>query len=298
MSFKVTIDGPGGQVIFQASVPVTESRSVNYENYNIVHLPTDIWAYRNTSARRFSIQGKLVSRTPGEAGENVLYLNLIRRWTLPGFGDTGATPPIVKLSAYQNSNIDGLNCIIRSYSWTFPDDVDYIYTASEPMPVIGILGLELDETYTAEEITAQKWVTKVTGGGNFETGAGSDASSFTIGLGGSNGASFTGLASGGAVTGLATVGNLLQAAASAISQAPSFTATLNIDPSSVISEVTAQIPEISNNPLLKGLSVNTVLNQTISNVSGIVAPAIESVDEFGRNSGLNTPSIVGDDGGG
>jgi len=161
-SYKVRIKGPDGEVAFEASSPVSESRTANYEGYNIVHMPVDLLAYRSTSSRRFSIVGKLVSRTAAEANANGEYLNMIRSWLLPDFGRTGATPPTVRLFAYGNKNINGVKCVIRSYGFTFPDDVDYIYkdtshttggVVSSPMPVIGILQIDLDEIYSAEEIS-------------------------------------------------------------------------------------------------------------------------------------------------
>ena len=60
--FKVRVTCGNDIVIFEASAPVNESRSANYEGYSIVHLPTDIWAYRNTTSRKFSISGKLAIR--------------------------------------------------------------------------------------------------------------------------------------------------------------------------------------------------------------------------------------------
>jgi hypothetical protein len=112
-----------------------------------------MFAYRGTSHRSFQVQAKLVSRTPEEATANAKYLNLIRSWVLPDFGNSGATPPIVTLTGYANANIRNLECFIRTYSWQFSDEVDYIFTGAEPMPVIGALSVDLEEIYSAREIT-------------------------------------------------------------------------------------------------------------------------------------------------
>lgn len=172
-SYKVNIAGPGGRVIFQASSPLSESRSASYDPYGIVHLPTSMWAYRNTSGRKYQIQGKIVSRNANEAGANAGYLNLIRKWVLPEFGGSGATPPIVYLSAYDNDNIDALQCVITSYSWSFPEDVDYIYAGSVPMPIIGMLTVDLEEVYSAEQITGGAWKILNGASGSFADAAGS-----------------------------------------------------------------------------------------------------------------------------
>jgi hypothetical protein len=157
-SFKVHVVGPGGTVILQVSPIVSESRTAAWDNYNITHLPTDIFAYRNTSGRKFGFNVKFVSRTKDEAQENAKYLDLIRGWLLPDFGGEGATPPVLMLYGYNNNNINGVQCILRSYSYSFPDDVDYIYDSVPPMPIIASMTMELDEAYSAEQITAGKWI--------------------------------------------------------------------------------------------------------------------------------------------
>lgn len=165
---KVYLRGPDGTVVFEASAPLSEDRQASYQGFNIVHLPTAIVAYQNTTGRKFGITGKLVSRTAKEAGTNAKYLDYVRKWILPDFGGTGATPPILKLTAYKNNNIKELQVVITSYAWTFPDEVDYIWDGAVPMPVIGTLQVSLEEVYSAEQVTARKWRIKPTSGSGFE----------------------------------------------------------------------------------------------------------------------------------
>jgi hypothetical protein len=171
-TFKVQLSCGSQTVIFEASVPVSESRNVNYDSYGVIHLPTDIWAYRNTSSRRFSMSGNLVSRTPSEASQNAKNIDLIRSWALPDFGGTGATPPILRLTAYGNNNINNVKVLLSSYSIQFPDTVDYIFTGTVPMPVIMNVTIELVEAYSPLEVTAKKWKINVSKGGSFVYGVG------------------------------------------------------------------------------------------------------------------------------
>jgi hypothetical protein len=180
ISYKVSLTGGCSRVIFEASSPVTESRSANYDGFNLVHLPTDIWAYRNTTARHFGITGKLVSRNAGEAAANSRNVDLIRSWILPDFGGSGATPPIILFSAYYNTNLTNVQCLIKSYSITFPDDVDWIYdnaklnagntVGSSAMPVVCTIQIDLEEAYTPEQIQQQNWKIKMSKGGTFNYG--------------------------------------------------------------------------------------------------------------------------------
>lgn len=148
---------PEGEVVFEASPIVGEQRGSSWDGYNITHLPTGILSYKNTGSRKFDVQAKLISRTPEEADMHAYYLNLIRSWILPDFGGTGAVPPICRFSVYNNENISRLPVILESYSWTFPDDVDYIHTSTTPMPVIGTISITLQEIWSPEEITNQEW---------------------------------------------------------------------------------------------------------------------------------------------
>lgn len=169
-AFKVRLVGPEGALIFEASAPVSESRQASYGGFDIVHLPTSIHTYKNTSSRKFTITGKLVSRTASEANANARNLDLARSWMLPDFGGTGATPPILKLYAYGNKNINGLKVIMLSYDWLFSEDTDYIHSGDQPMPVIGQLTINCEEIYSAAEITAGAWKLDISKGGRFEPG--------------------------------------------------------------------------------------------------------------------------------
>lgn len=177
--YKVRIEGQGGSVVFEASSPLAESRNAMYTGFDIVHLPSNIHAYKNTTSRKWSVSGKLVSRTTGEADANVRNLDLIRRWLLPDFGNSGATPPICKLYAYGNKNINGRKVVIVSYDWTFNDEVDYIHAADQPMPVIGQLTVNMEEVYSAAEITSRAWALELSPSGEFVGGESGESSSLS-----------------------------------------------------------------------------------------------------------------------
>lgn len=176
--YKISLTVGDNVVIFEASSPLDESRTAHYEGMNIMHLPTDIQSYKNTSARTFGITAKLVSRNSAEASMNSRYVDLIRSWVLPGFGGNGATPPIVKLSAFRNRNIKDIPCIIESYSIHYPDDVDWIFDGEDPMPVIGSISVNLKEAWSPAQISVadkktgqQAWKIKLSPAGKFMTGS-------------------------------------------------------------------------------------------------------------------------------
>ena len=311
-SMKVMIRGNGAIVRFEATAPISESRVANYEGFNIVHLPTSLWAYRNTNGRHFSVSGKLVSRTPNEATANAGYLTTVRSWLLPDFGNSGAPPPLVFLSGYSNNQITEVPCIVLSYNWNFPEDVDYIWGTAEPMPVIGVLSIELEEAYSAEQITGQEWMISPQSGGSFsQSGAPGSASSTgpgaqpaTFGMG------WKGIAASNAGS-FPTIGNML---ATTGQSSPDSIALNPTTPSSIISNA-ANSPEITS-AVISNSSANsaifTVVNQWVSGSSPLqilrnsvnsIIPGIppitnpilkvvaNGVDNYARKNGLAIPSF-------
>lgn len=281
-SHKVKLTGPGGKIVFEASSLLGESRSASYDGFSIVHLPTSLLAYRNTSGRKFDLQGKFVSRTKDEASENSKYLDLIRKWILPDFGGTGATPPILKLSGYKNNNIKDLQVILHSYSWQFPEEVDFIWAGSSPMPVIGTIQVALEEVYSAEQITAKEWEIKVGGGGSFKRqseGPGG-SSGGGIGSGGASGGSSGGGTSGGGSggfssfdngpTGFGNLGSALELVNNPLSFASdlldSFTRNSGTDllNSFEISEDSSRLSPFSNNSFISGAGVQQPSGSTLT----------------------------------
>ena len=301
-SYKVEIECQGKKVIFEASVPIGESRSANYDGYSIVHLPTDIFSYRNTGSRRFGINFKLVSRNEKEADKNAEYVNLIRAWIEPDFGDSGATPPILKLTAYRNDNIKKVQCILKAYNFSFPDDVDWIHTSKVPMPVILSGNVELDEAYSPEQITKKEWkikglpkpglslgnlpsVSDLTNISNISGASG--LANFDLGLGSSLGGIM-----GGSMNPTAMMGSAMSGFDQLKNNLPSASGIIN---SPLISENVSTLTNFSNSPLLTGFNPESLVKDTITNIS----PSIQNIgnkfaDTFQRSTNfeVTTPTEI------
>jgi hypothetical protein len=295
MPYKVMIVGGGGLVRFEASAPVSESRVANYEGYNIVHLPTSLWAYRNTNGRHFSITGKLVSRTPGEADANAGYLTTVRSWLLPDFGNSGAPPPIVFLSAYSNDQINNVPCVVLSYNWNFPDDVDYIYGAAEPMPVIGMITIELEEAYSAEQITGGDWRISPQSGGGFSyggvSGSGSSGGPGAIETSPSYGPGFKGIA--GSAGGFPTLGGALTLSPGIIAKLPTMAGKIigAATNNPLLSTVAQEAVGLLNNRFISGSTPQQILNNSSVSTPPFAPPSIADIDPFGRSSNFSIPTF-------
>lgn len=297
--FKVTIMGGGGLIRFEASSIVSENRTANYEGFNIVHLPTSLWAYRNTNGRHFSINGKLVSRTPSEAKANAGYLTTARSWVLPDFGDSGAPPPIVFLSAYNNRKINDVPCIVLSYNWSFPEDVDYIYGTLEPMPVIGTLNIDLEEAYSAQQITNGNWkIAPQNEGGSFsQSGVPGSASSGGRGAASmlpSYGPGFRGIA--GSSSRFPKLGGALTLSPGAIAKFPTMAGKIigAATNSPLLSSIAQEAVGLLNNRFISGNTPQQILDNSNVNNSPIYSPKIPSIDPFGRSVDYYPPPVYDD----
>lgn len=172
-------DFPSDYVIFEVSPTLSESRTVDYQGVNPVHMPGSIQVYKRSNSRTFSIGAKLVSRNQSQADANIKTLQKLRGWTMPYFGigdhtdgaDTtsmlGAPPDVLYLYAYSNDhqsedgtrgkvedgamnvNLKKIPVVITSMSLDYPEDVDYIPTSSgEPFPIKMEVKIDLAETHS------------------------------------------------------------------------------------------------------------------------------------------------------
>lgn len=151
-------------IILTVMPTIQESRNATYDEVPILHHPGGILKYKNSSSRTWSVTGKLISRTMREAQSNLDSVNLIRSWVMPFYGqgtstdeDTskyiGAPPPILTLTAYGEKMIGPVPCVLENYSWTFPNDVDYIncVDTGNPFPVVLDITLTLKEAFSPAE---------------------------------------------------------------------------------------------------------------------------------------------------
>ncbi len=159
----------GSALILDVMPTITESRSVSYKPFTPLHHPGQILKYESTEARSWSITGKLIARNSEEATRNLDYLNMIRAWAMPFYGEgtaqsafnkyLGAPPPILTLSAFGPQVVGPVKCVMESYNWDWPNDCDYIQTLPigrrKPVavPVIINISIVLKENWSPAEFS-------------------------------------------------------------------------------------------------------------------------------------------------
>lgn len=153
--FKVIISDGGYDMVLDASPDsFSESRTVNWSPYDIVHTPVQILGYSGSSSRTISVTAKLISRTAKEAKINKNRIQTIRYWAVNDFGvgNTGAPPPVLRLKAFKNT-FPEMQCYLTNYGIDYPTDVDWIPTTEgDPFPVVISVTLGFIECYTPAQM--------------------------------------------------------------------------------------------------------------------------------------------------
>lgn len=154
---------PSDVILFNVSPTIDESGSASYDSIQPLHFPGAIQMFKTSNPRNFNVNVKLVSRNPVEATMNLAYINIIRSWVMPYYGEgtlnnpavadkIGAPPDILMIDAYGEGNISGVTAVLMNYSWTYPDDIDYIPTQDGiPFPRILDISMTFSETHAPSE---------------------------------------------------------------------------------------------------------------------------------------------------
>ena len=154
-------------IVFTVMPIVDENRSASYDSLTPTQHPGSIQVYKTTSSRTFNINGKFISRSIDEANRTLKYLNTIRAWVMPYYGSgtaesypnkIGLPPEILRFNAYGDKNLKDIPVVLTNYSWTYPEDVDYVQAIdsdnkSYPVPRIIEISLSIMECYAPNELS-------------------------------------------------------------------------------------------------------------------------------------------------
>jgi hypothetical protein len=178
--FKVKLSGniSGLSVVFDAMPQIGVHYTAKYSPIDVSHLIGSYYVYDNSPSATYSISDvKLVSRNPKEAGENLKRILTLKSWTKSYFGKTenfgthnddlskwlGAPPEVLTFSAYSTGDSRGhiynIPVVLSSLDVTYPNDVDYIFTANDtgdklggtPFPSLMTIAFSLNEQHSAQD---------------------------------------------------------------------------------------------------------------------------------------------------
>lgn len=127
-------------MVWNVTPTINESRQVNYSKVQPIHTNAGFNAYKNTSNTLIYVLGDFYANSPIEAMYLLGCIHFLRTSTQMDFGrkakdlykDTpakavvGAPPPVLLFSAYGDYMYGDVPVIVKSYTYNYNKDVDYV----------------------------------------------------------------------------------------------------------------------------------------------------------------------------
>ena len=118
-------------VVFPYMPSIGTTYSANYDQTDLVHSNYKGYFYRNSAVDAVSITGKFTAQDTFEANYMLAVIHFFRSVTKMFYGQDwqrGAPPPLVFLSGLGEYQFNNHPCVVNSFNYSLPADVDYIRT--------------------------------------------------------------------------------------------------------------------------------------------------------------------------
>ena len=149
-------------MIFPYLPQITMSHTANYQQMDIAHINYPFYAYKNSQVDEIQITGKFTVQDRVEADYWLAAVHFLRTVTKMFFGTgqyLGNPPPICTLNGYGDFVYKDVSCIIKNFTVTMPNDVDYIQAGQGGsgssvtyVPVSSEISVTVQPVYSREKI--------------------------------------------------------------------------------------------------------------------------------------------------
>ena len=122
-----------GGVIFPYTPRITTSYTANYTPTDLTHSNYKNYFYQNSNVGEISIEAKFTAQDTNEAAYLLAVIHFFRSITRMFYGQDaqrGAPPPLVFLTGFGEYQFNQHPCVVSNFSYTMPDNVDYIRARS------------------------------------------------------------------------------------------------------------------------------------------------------------------------
>lgn len=116
-------------VIFPYTPTIQTNFTANYDKYDLTHSNYRGYFYKNSTVGDISVNGTFTAQDTAEAEYLLAVIVFLRSATKMFYGKDefrGAPPPLVELSGYGQYQFNNHPCLIQSFNYNLPNDVDYI----------------------------------------------------------------------------------------------------------------------------------------------------------------------------
>jgi hypothetical protein len=124
-------------VIFPYTPSISMSYNANYEQIDLTHSNYKFQQYKNSEVGAITISADFTAQDTSEATYVLAMMHFFKSVTKMFYGNdntavVGLPPPLCYLHGYGPYQFDNHPVAIQSFSYTLPDDVDYIRTDTAP----------------------------------------------------------------------------------------------------------------------------------------------------------------------
>ena len=120
---------PTNGVIFPYTPAIESTYRAKYNAYDLVHSNYRGYFYQNSSVEEISIKGTFTAQDTREAQYLLAVIHFFRSVTKMFYGQdnqSGTPPPIVYLSGLGQYQYNNHPCLVSSFNYNLPTDVDYV----------------------------------------------------------------------------------------------------------------------------------------------------------------------------
>lgn len=118
-------------VIFPYTPNISTSYNADYEKYNLIHSNYRGLFYKSSSVGDVQIRATFTAQDTREAAYLLAVIHFFRSVTKMFYGQDaqrGTPPPLVYLSGYGGWQFNNHACVVASFNYSLPNEVDYIRT--------------------------------------------------------------------------------------------------------------------------------------------------------------------------
>ena len=116
-------------VVFPYTPTISTSYQANYEQYDLVHSNYRGIYYKNSRVNDVNVRAIFTAQDTAEANYLLAVIHFFRSVTKMFYGqdpNRGVPPPLVFLNGFGDFQFNKHPCVVASFNYTLPSDVDYI----------------------------------------------------------------------------------------------------------------------------------------------------------------------------
>lgn len=120
-------------VIFPYTPAISTSYKANYNTYDLVHSNYRGYFYQNSYTDQITLTATFTAQSTADAAYVLAVIHFFRSVTKMFYGQDaqrGSPPPLVFLSGLGDYQFNNHPCLVSSFNYTLPPDVDYISSGS------------------------------------------------------------------------------------------------------------------------------------------------------------------------